>query len=89
MAKPILDLSTITELPQIAIDGQLYDMHTVQSLPFSVVQTLVEKGNRLDTLLGTPDRSAEQNREIDETLKAIVAVLVKAPPDILNALRAC
>lgn len=87
MAKPLLDLSTLIERPNIAIDGELYEIRSPDELSVLDHHRVASQGKRLDELFELSTLNSDEQKELTKLIADLTDfVMVGVPPDIRGKL---
>ena len=83
MAEPLLDIQTLTERPVIAIDGERYEILSLDELSIVDSHRFKSWGRRIQELLERPDLDDRQGAELVTALHQLTdLVMVGVPEDI-------
>ena len=83
---PVLSLSTVLTRQRVEIDGTQYELRHVDELSWLVYRGHADTYRRAGALLQTPDRSPEQQAQLEAILPGLMRVLLIAPDEVLAKL---
>ena len=82
MTKNVLEISTITQRCSVKIDGQSYEIVSMDELSVVDYHRLGRKGLRIDFLMGKADASDEELAEVRAILDDLCRRVVLAPDEV-------
>ena len=86
---PLLDLTTQTERPTVAIDGVRYALTPAGVLgviPLFRIDAMRGRITELNAKLSTDQASDEEGREIEDVVDALVRIVLAAPSEVIDKL---
>jgi hypothetical protein len=85
--KPVLDLTTLVERPQIAIDGTRYDILSPDEVSIVDLERFAAIGRRAEHLAGLDAATEEDQGEVVKLINDLAArIMIGVPEDVRSAL---
>lgn len=87
MAEPLLDLDTLTRRPTVRIDGQPYDLRTLDDFSLVEGHRHWRESERLSDLVHrVATLTADEESDAEQLIEAYCRRMVVAPPTVLDRL---
>ncbi|MGE3175921.1 MAG: hypothetical protein AB7O32_00510 [Vicinamibacterales bacterium] len=80
--KPLFDLDTVTPRACITVNGQPYDLLTIDQVSIAAFHQLQRLCPRYDALMQKPDLDDDESLELSGLLIRIVRLVLEAPEDV-------
>lgn len=86
MAKPILDLDTLTDRLTIILNGKEHWLITPDIMPVLDNRRFLKSAQRQDELASKDDLTAEEQEELARIPRELCRLVLDAPDDVLEAM---
>jgi len=80
----LLDLTTAEALPSVRIDGQAYGIRI--DVEYAELLRLRDIGRRIQAINDSEERTEQEDAELGDLLRKMVASVLKAPNEVLEKL---